>query len=66
MALNKALTTIGCWILFVFGCLALILGLVDIVTGGTGRLVVVGYFGVGVASLTLSACVAELRKLLEA
>jgi hypothetical protein len=63
----KSLTTIAAWVLFVFGFLRLIIGLVMAFASGpeippTG---VYLDFAIGVASLTLSAVVMQLRRKLE-
>jgi len=60
----KTLTTIGCWIVFVFGCVGLVLGFIKLGTCGFTLLPVV-YFAAGIASLTLAACIAKLRQMLE-
>jgi len=60
----KTLTTIGCWIVFVFGCVGLVLGFVVLGCRGIA-LTPVAYFAAGVASLTLAACIAKLRQMLE-
>ena len=60
----KALASITVWILFIFGCLALLGGFVRAFMSSEIRLVS-AYFGYGVLSLTLSVVCAKLRKMLE-
>ncbi len=64
MAQLKVLVTIGCWIVFVFGCVGLVLGFISLGIRGFAIAPVL-YFAAGVASLTLSACIAKLRQMLE-
>ena len=65
----KALASITAWILFVFGCLSLLGGLVR--TVGAGMLgspelaLVSAYFGYGILSLILSVVAMKLRHMLE-
>ena len=63
----KALSTITAWILFVFGCLRLIIGLVMALSTGQqlASLPVYLDFAVGIVSLTLSVVIMWLRKKLE-
>ena len=60
----KALASITVWILFVFGCLALLGGFGRAFMGGELKLVS-AYFGYGLLSLILSVVAARLRKALE-
>lgn len=63
----KALTTIVAWVLFVFGFLRLIVALVMAFASGPSVPPTEVYldFAVGIASLTLSAVVMQLRRKLE-
>ena len=63
----KALTTIVAWVLLVFGFLRLIIGLVMAFASGPSMPPTGVYFefAVGIASLTLSAVVMQLRRKLE-
>jgi hypothetical protein len=63
----KALSTITAWVLFVFGLLRLVIGLVMAFTTGpqTASLPIYLDFFVGVLALTLSVVVMLLRKKLE-
>jgi hypothetical protein len=60
----KALASIAAWILFIVGCVGIILpGIIRLTTGEKmGSLVA---WGLGIASLTLSVVVMKLRKSLE-
>lgn len=59
----KTLASVTVWILFVFGCLALVGGFVRAFSGAR-LLLVSAYFGYGIVSLTLSVAVAKLRQLM--
>ena len=68
----KALATVVAWILFVFGCLALLAGFGRIVGLVLGLASVppsvnlmAGYFGIGIISLILSVVAMRLRQKLE-
>ena len=63
----KSLTTIVAWVLFVFGLLRLLIGLVMAFASGPTLPPTQIYldFAVGIASLTLSAVVMQLRRKLE-
>ncbi|MBN2187066.1 MAG: hypothetical protein JW732_06415 [Dehalococcoidia bacterium] len=63
----KTLTTIVAWVLFIFGLLRLIIGLVMAFASGPSVPPTGVYldFAVGIASLTLSAVVMQLRRKLE-
>ena len=63
----KSLTTIAAWVLFVFGLLRLLIGLVMAFASGPTPPPTQTYldFAVGIASLTLSAVVMQLRRKLE-
>jgi hypothetical protein len=60
----KALATIAVWVLFVFGLLRLLIGLVMAFSSGPEQAVIQSYldFAVGVGSLTLSVVVMKLRQ----
>ena len=60
----KALATIAVWVLFVFGLLRLVIGLVMAFSSGPVPPPTETYldFAVGLASLTLSVVVMELRR----
>ena len=60
----KALTTISAWVLFVFGLLRLVIGLVMALSSGPEQPPTGTYldFAVGIASLTLSAVVMDIRR----
>ena len=60
----KALATIAVWVLFVFGLLRLVIGLVMAFSSGPNEPAMGTYldFAVGIASLTLSVVVMELRR----
>ncbi len=67
----KTLATVTVWILFVFGCLALLGGLgriigfaLHLITGPSVRLIG-PYFAMGIVSLILSVVAMKLRKMLE-
>ncbi len=65
----KALVTITVWILFVYGCLGILGGIVLCIMSGAGATVsgsaVVLHPSIGVASLILSSVAAWLRRGLE-
>ncbi len=63
----KALSTITAWVLFIFGLLRLLIGLVMAVTTGprSPELAVYLDFTVAIAAMTLSVVVMLLRKKLE-
>lgn len=62
----KTLASITVWILFVFGCLSLVVGFVRIFTGSDPTLPLISaYFGYGIVSLTLSVVTAKLRQTME-
>jgi bacteriorhodopsin len=63
----KSLTTIVAWVLFVFGLLRLLIGLVMAFASGPTLPPTQTYldFAVGIASLSLSAVVMQLRRKLE-
>jgi len=68
----KALATVTVWILFVFGCLLLLMPSVMGTIGGIffrpgvpPPLLLYIAYGLGVASLILSVCAMKLRKMLE-
>ncbi|MBI2831980.1 MAG: hypothetical protein HYX79_06965 [Chloroflexi bacterium] len=63
----KALATIVAWVLFVFGLLALLVGLIRVLsaipaTAAPGVVLMSAYFGFGIISLTLSVVVMKLRQ----
>lgn len=60
----KALSTIAAWVLFVFGLLRLVIGLVVAFSLGPAQPPIEAYldFAVGVSSITLSVVVMELRR----
>jgi len=67
----KALSTITVWILFIFGCLALLGGFgriigatLGLITGPSVRLIG-PYFGIGIISLVLSVVAMKIRHSLE-
>jgi len=63
----KSLATIAAWVLFVFGILRLLIGLVMAFSTGPALPPTQIYFdfGVGIGSLTLSVVVIRLRRMLE-
>ncbi len=63
----KSLATIAAWVLFVFGLLRLLIGLVMAFSTGPTLAPTQVYldFAVGVGSITLSVVVMRLRKMLE-
>ena len=63
----KALATIAAWVLFVFGLLRLLIGLVMAFSSGPNEPPIQTYldFAIAVGSLTLSVVVMKLRKMLE-
>ena len=60
----KILSTIAVWVLFIFGLLRLVIGLVVAFSLGPAQPPIEAYldFGVGVSSITLSVVVMELRR----
>ncbi len=60
----KALATIAVWVLFIFGLLRLLIGLVMAFSSGPEQAAIQSYldFAVGVSSLTLSVVVMRLRQ----
>jgi hypothetical protein len=67
----KALATVVAWILFVFGCLALLAGfgrilgiMMNLVSVPSVHLMA-SYFGIGIVSLILSVVAMRLRQMLE-
>jgi len=60
----KALATIAVWVLFIFGLLRLLIGLVTAISLGPEQPAIQAYldFAVGVSSLTLSVVVMRLRQ----
>ena len=60
----KALSTIAAWVLFVFGLLRIIIGLVVAFSLGPAQPPMEAYldFGIGVSSITLSVVIMELRR----
>ena len=67
LKISKVLLTIIVWVLFVFGLLRLLIGLVMSFTSGPNlpELPVYLDFAIGVSSLFLSAVVMRIRKLLD-
>jgi len=61
----KKLAVVAGWIVFVMGCILLIFGFISLARPFGGPAGAVGCFAVGVISLTLSACIAKLRQMLE-
>ncbi len=63
-ALFKGLTTAVIWILFIFGVLRLVIGLVMAFSTGPDTAAIENYldFFVGICSLTLSVVVMKLRQ----
>ena len=63
----KPLATITAWVLFIFGLLRLLIGLVMAFYTGPGLASTGTYldFAIGISSLTLSVVVMKLRKMLE-
>jgi len=66
----KALITVAVWILFVKGCLAILLSTILVVMArpmmtGQASLVDVVMAGVGIAALILAAAGAKLRQMVE-
>ncbi len=57
----KIFASVTVWILFIFGCLSIIMGFVRIFQVSTLPLIS-AYLGFGLASLTLSAVVARIRQ----
>ena len=64
---SKVLATIIIWVLFLFGLLRLIIGLVMAFTSGPNLPEASVYldFAIGISSLVLSAVVMRIRKLLD-
>lgn len=67
----KTLATVVAWILFVFGCLALLAGfgrilgiMINLVSVPSVNLMA-SYFGIGIVSLILSVVAMKLRQMLE-
>jgi len=67
----KALATITVWILFIFGCLALLGGFGRIVSyalhyiSGPSVRLIGGYFAMGILSLLFSVVAMKIRKMLD-
>ena len=61
----KALVSITVWILFIKGCLAILLGIYTVAMAGEATLVSAAECGVGIAALILAAVAAKLRQMLE-
>jgi len=63
----KSLATIAAWVLFVFGLLRLLIGLVMAFASGPNPVPMEAYldFAIGISSLTLSVVVMRIRQKLE-
>ena len=63
----KSLATIAAWVLFIFGLLRLLIGLITAFSGGPALAPTQVYldFAIGISSITLSVVVMKLRKMLE-